>query len=93
MSGGLTRTQFERASVQLARLAVLLSELREINERLECVLGEAQNDPPQGKSDGSISGAQWTQMRVLRECLNTLVFLRVDVSQNLLEEPGLGEPD
>jgi hypothetical protein len=61
----------ECRSTQMGRAALLLKhfESRRIYEeqidQLDAVLGEAQNQPPLGTADGSISARRWTRLRAL----------------------------
>ena len=61
----------ECRSTQMGRAVLLVYSLREEGvdsstlSQLEEILGEAQNVPPEGKSDGSISEARWNRFRDL----------------------------
>lgn len=55
---------------QLGRATLLVFDLSEgfdsnVIRQLEEVVGEAQNAPPEGKADGTISRARWERFRAL----------------------------
>jgi hypothetical protein len=56
-------SQRERALIELKKIAQAVDGLDPI--ALLLVLGEAQNAPPQGQSDGSITEMEWLATRVL----------------------------
>jgi hypothetical protein len=66
-------TQGRRAKALIWSLKMLLPELKAIERELSRVLDEAQNDPPEGKSDGTITGRKWGEMTVIASELEMLI--------------------
>lgn len=72
--------QRTRATSQVRALKALFPDLARVKDELELVLNEAQNPPPQGRADGSISPELWAQLRqvrvALRDVLVAIAFIR-----------------
>jgi hypothetical protein len=69
----LNGTQLERANAIIARLKVMLPELSRLSRDLAQVVGDAQNGPPDGGADGTISDVRWTQLKNAERALSKLV--------------------
>lgn len=75
---GLDPNQLEVARGVLARVGTMFPALDRLKSELDAVLGVAQNPPPDGMSDGSISEEQYNRLRgterKLRDLLVGLCF-------------------
>lgn len=83
-------TQRERAEQEIMNLADLLDfnepvdcRIRQISKDLRFVLGEAQNSPPDGLSDGSISGDHWMRLQNVSQSIDRLI---ADLERLAVEE-------
>ena len=55
------------------RIALPRGGLRAAADELDQIIGEAQNRPPLGKADGSMSNEYWSEAQHVRTALYTLV--------------------
>lgn len=67
-------TQKERALLVVAALKTHVEDLKSCERVLDQVLEEAQNGPPDGASDGSLSLQEWGRLKELRETLEELLW-------------------
>jgi hypothetical protein len=62
-------TQMEKARLIRAQLLEHFPELDELRNELVSLLGKAQNAPPHGEVDGSLSEVQYNQLRFIEQAL------------------------
>jgi hypothetical protein len=67
-------TQQERANAARDIVNELYPKLDEARCELRKVLDEAQNPPPEGQSDGSMTEVQWKQHRAVKKALDDLIL-------------------
>lgn len=67
------KTQLQRAKAIVERYKKWTPILKEIQDDLDAVLSEAQNRPPEGVADGSISDESWGRLRDLADALGDLL--------------------
>lgn len=67
-------TQLERAQQSIASLREMFPRLEAIKEDLHHIMGEAQNRPPQGRSDGSMTEEQFSRTRTVEQALRDLTI-------------------
>lgn len=65
-------TQYEQADALVQQLLTHNLDLVRIRESLARVLDEAQNEPPEGCADGTVSRDRFTQLRSLERLLRDL---------------------
>ena len=68
------KTQGERAAGAVSVLRRLLPTLTQVYDVLDRAVGEAQNSPPEGKADGTLTGLDWARYAAIAESLEE--FLR-----------------
>jgi len=56
---------------QLQQANGIVNLLTPINTTLREIVQDAQNEPPHGKADGSLSEERWTQLRDLVNAIDT----------------------
>lgn len=70
-------TQVEEAEIAARNLIVLfesvLTPMDTAIKNLEDVLDKSQNSPPEGSSDGSISEAQWNELKSLTTSIRSSI--------------------
>jgi hypothetical protein len=70
--GGVV-TQLERATAARKKLLDLFPQIVQAKNELQCVLDEAQNVPPLGEADGSISETKWKQLSLVANYITRLI--------------------
>lgn len=71
---GTPATQLSRADAIRRELKPLAREVDKLRLRLGLLLNEAQNRPPQGSADRTISEAQFNQLRSLETAMRDLML-------------------
>lgn len=66
-------SQLDRATVLRARFNALFPELASIKDDLGELLRAAQNAPPHGEADGTLSEVQYNQLRSLADALSRVL--------------------
>lgn len=66
-------TQLERAVIYVDGLLGMVDELSDARRHLREILTEAQNAPPYGAADGSISAPQFTDLSRIRNAVDSLI--------------------
>jgi hypothetical protein len=67
-------TQLDRMEAAVAALTRLDHQLCEIRSQLVSALDDAQNVPPNGTADGSVSSSTYNKYRVVERTLKALSF-------------------
>lgn len=67
-------TQKARADRVVDALKKHAEPLKELEQELDRILCEAQNRPPEGASDGSMTPKEWGDFHALREAVEELVW-------------------
>jgi hypothetical protein len=65
--------QRTRAMSQVKALKLIFPDLVRVKDELSLALDEAQNPPPHGRADGSISPELWGELRLVRVALRDLL--------------------
>jgi hypothetical protein len=69
--------QYARSQALRERLKKSFPELASIKDELGRLLDEAQNAPPHGASDGTITEVQYNQLRGIHKALRTLLVAQL----------------
>ena len=81
MSKNIRTTQKDMCEKIIVKMETLLIDgdgdttLKMLNDKLSFLVGQAQNSPPDGASDGSIAEPQWYLYRRITELVNDLYIL------------------